>query len=50
MMQCIEACYCNPSLHAASFNNQVLVLTFWIGLQNVEKHIEKASFSKLLLK
>ena len=25
--------------------NQVLVLTFWIGKQNAEKHIEKGIFS-----
>ena len=29
--------------------NQALVLTFWIGSQNVEKNIEKGIFSKLLL-
>ena len=41
----IRACYCFASLHAASFKNQVLVLTFWIGKQNAEKHIEKGIFS-----
>ena len=32
------------------FKNQVLVLTFWMGKQNVEKHIEKDIFSKFMLK
>ena len=45
----IRACYFFASLHAASFKNQVLVLTFWIGKQNVEKHIEQGIFNKLML-
>ena len=36
--------YCGPF-----FKNQVLVLTFWIGKQNVEKHIEQGIFNKLML-
>ena len=31
------------------FKNQCLVLSFWIGLQNVEKHKEKDIFSKVSL-
>ena len=31
---------CHVKQHAASFKNQALVLTFRIGSQNVEKHIQ----------
>ena len=40
----LGACYCTATLHAASFKNQVLVLTFRIGSQIVEKHTGKGFF------
>ena len=43
----IRACYCIALLLMGSFENPVLVLTFWIGSQIVEKHLEKGIFSKL---
>ena len=43
-------CFCIPLLQAASFKNQDLVLTFWIGSQNVEQENRKRHFQQNIVK